>query len=119
MYYQNVSDTLELENLFAGNGAHVVLENVSVKGGADIQRGMIICGKSGVYEPVTAAADANKPLAIAASDFNDTAQGVISAYTGGSFHANALKVGGNSVTVDDFKEALRKDNIILSNYREV
>ena len=118
MYYEVVENTVERDNLQAAMGVPEILENVSVSGGV-IERGMIICGTNGIYEPVTKAADANKPLAIAEMDYNSSDVGVISAYTGGSFHMNALKTGSSIVSAEDFKEPLRKENIIVINQMEV
>ena len=111
MFYSETS--YKDEQLRANQGTTVRVENVSVKGG-EMEAGTILCGTSGIYEPVTKAADANKSLVILSADYNSTDAGVVSAFTSGSFHEKILKTGASAVTAADFKDALRKYSIVMT-----
>ena len=111
-YFEEYKGNRHADELVAGL-EDVMLENVQVTGEAE--RGTILCSdNAGVYSAVSVAADAGKALAIAYEDFDaGTDATVATVYTSGKFHANKLKTGGE-VDVEDFKESLRRDNILLT-----
>ena len=112
-YVEKVHDTVKLDELFAGNETPVRVENVSLKSGAEFSRGCILAGASGVFEPVSAAADAKKVLVIAAEDAaSDTS--VATVYTSGNFNLQKLSTASSVVSAADLVEPLRQVDIILS-----
>lgn len=122
-YYEEMQSVANDELLAGGDGIPLRVENHSVKGGATVERGMILSSSvsGGIYEPVKTAADAEKVLIIAAEDgegaATDTA--VMPCYVSGHFHAEKLSTGASVVSAADFKESLRQVNIIASHVEEV
>ena len=108
--YNNFSTTDEL----LSDRQNLRVENLSVSSETDFLRGTILtAGSNGVYSPVSATVPATNSFAVAAEDYTSGTT-VISAYTSGNFHTDKLITAGN-VEPTDFKELLRRDNIILSN----
>ena len=119
-YYQKFENCVERDELIAGT-ENVRLENISVKGGAEFNRGCILAGTSGIFEPAKAAADAEKVLMIAAEDYisADSAVGVTSAYATGNFTLEKLSTGSSVVGAADFKEPLRQVGIFETSMQEI
>ena len=116
MEYVKTTENIELrDNLIAG-GFPASISNVSLAGGAEIERGMLLCGENGVYQPVTSAADAKKDLVLASDDATSDAT-VASAYISGRFCTNKIKVG--ELDIEDFREPLRKSSIFLTTKQGV
>ena len=117
MAYFETVESIKRDELFAGIEVPVRLENVSVSGGA--VRGEILGGASGVFAGVSSSLDADKVLVIAAEDVPDTQTVVTSAYTSGDFNLAKLSTASSVVSASDFKENLRKVNIIISDTKQV
>ena len=112
MFYQEFKDNYLYDELLS-DGENVRLENVSVAGGADIERGMLLtAGANNLYSQVADTVPATNSFAVAADDF-DSGSTVVTAYTSGNFHTDKLKTAGTAKP-QDFKEILRRENIILS-----
>jgi len=108
MYYENYKDLEHEDGLCVAIG---MVENVSVAGGT--KRGEVLAATSGLYSAVSSAGDAAKPLAIAAEDNLDTDTKVLPVFTKGTFHTDKLIVG-EGLDLADFKESLRKDNLLIT-----
>lgn len=112
MYYKSV--TYNLHDELLSDREDVRIENVSVASGTTITRGMILTAAD--FESNFALASATVPagnaLVIAAENYDSDAE-VVSVYTSGHFHADKLITGG-TVTPYDFKEQLRRENILLT-----
>lgn len=121
MIYFKTVDGYEEDALIGGDHVPIIIENVSLAANASVQRGDLVCADStGAYTPVTAEADASKPLAIIVGQCDaDSAGGVAQVYTSGVFNSEKVLVGGaDSLTAEFFREALRKDNIHLTSLKE-
>ena len=118
-YLVKFEDTAPQDGLFAGGEIPVRIENVSVKGGSEFERGCILAGASGIFEPAKAKSDGEKVLVVAAEDFSSSSTGVASVYTSGNFHTSKLSTGSSVVSAADFKEELRQVDIIETELREI
>jgi len=116
-YFEKV-ESIKRDELFAGIEVPVRLENVSLSGGA--VRGEILASSisGGVFAGVSSSLDAEKVLVIAAEDVTDTQTVVTSAYTSGDFNLQKLSTASSVVSAADFKENLRKVDIIISNTKQ-
>ena len=97
--------------------------NVNVGASAVIERGQLLCADNPTAEfsLVTSDADAEKVLGIAACNFTaDDEHTVTQLYNAGVFNGNRIKLGGDSsLTIDAFANELRKQNIHLTNIKEL
>ncbi len=121
-YYSEAQNTVQRDELFAGTDIPVRLENVSVSGGAEFSRGCILAASvaGGVFAPVNSSVDATKVLVIASEDVQaDSLGAVTSVYTSGNFHTEKLSTGSSVVSAADFKEPLRKVDIIETSLHEI
>ena len=82
----------------------------------DKKDGLLLAGDEDGYAPVTSAADAEKSLAIAYAN-EDSAATVTQAYFSGRFHENKILIG--DLDIEDFREGMRKCNLILTKEMEV
>ncbi len=114
MKYLETIESVKRDELFAGVEIPAITENVSLASGAQFKRGCILGGASGVFAPVTSAADAEKVLVIAAEDI-ESGTTVATTYVSGIFNTAKLSTGDSVVSALDFKDALRDGNILLSN----
>lgn len=112
MYYQ--TSTYNLHDELLTDGENVRIENVSVTSGTAITRGTLLTAADfdSEFSKVTASVPAANVLVIAADDFDSDAT-VVSAYTSGNFHADKI-ITGDSVSIYDLKEHLRRENILLT-----
>lgn len=115
-YFEQITDTVGRDELFAGVEIPVRVENVSLSGGA--VRGEILAGTAGVFSGVSSSVDAAKVLVIAAENVTDTSTTVTTAYTSGDFNLQKLSTASSVVSAADFKEPLRKVNILISDTKE-
>lgn len=115
------TDGIERDDLHAGGVIPVDVWNINVGGeSAVIERGMLMCADTptGEFTQVTSAGGASKVLVIARDDFTvDATHKVTQAYSSGTFHAEKIKLGGESLTIEPFVEALRKENIHLRHLK--
>lgn len=116
------TDGIERDELIGGGVIPVDIWNINVGASAAIERGMLLCGDSptGEFAPVTGEGDAGKILCIARDNFTaDDEHTVTQAYSSGTFHAERIKLGGDSaLTIEPFTDALRKSNIHLRHLKE-
>lgn len=117
-YFDKVEGTVKRDELFAGVEVAVLTENVSLASGAEFQRGCILAGASGVFQPVTSSADASKVLVISAEDVESDSK-VATAYVSGIFNTAKLSTGASVVSAADFKEPLRQVNILLADTKQI
>lgn len=121
-YFWSLSGAISRDELQGGgDGIATELWNVAVGASATIERGMLLGGDSaGVYSVVTSAADASKPLVIAAVDYvGGTSAGVTQVYASGKFNRERIKLGGGSaLTLEPFENELRKQNIRLTSIQD-
>ena len=121
MAYFETNDGWQEDALVGGEYAAIEVHNVSLSGGASVQRGELICAANDVWSPVASADDASKPLAIACSDFTaDSIQAVTQAYKSGVFNREKIICGAESasLSVDTFEQSLRTQNIRLTSMKE-
>ena len=105
--------------LLGGTEIATEIYNVRTSDNASLSRGDLICGSSmsGVFAPVSGAADANKILLIAAEDFvADSLHAVTSAYAAGKFNREKLTCAGGSIA--DFEFEMRKQGLWLTSLKD-
>ena len=95
------------------------IRNIETASDTMIQRGMLLCAATtyGVFGPVSSAGDASKVMVIAEKDFAaDSDLHVTQAYTSGKFNREKI-ILAEGLSIDDFEESLRKENIILTSIK--
>ena len=95
--------------------------NVKVAANAVIERGMLLGGDSstGEFAVVTSADDAEKVLVIARENFEaDKDHTVTQAFASGKFNRERIILGGDSLTLEPFEDALRKSNIHVTSIQD-
>lgn len=106
------------DHLVAGTVETLLVRAVNTAEDAVLERGQLVAG-TGVGTDLTVApataADIDKPLFIVRDDFvADADHTVAVVYSSGLFNRSEIKVTGASI--DDFEEALRRVNILLTDY---
>lgn len=120
MKYFSKEDGVVYDELIGGTYEPIEIGNVSLAGGASVQRGEIICENDGAWSVVGSAADAKKNLAIATADFTaDSISAVTPAYFSGVFNREKIICGAESASLDvaTFEPELRKQNIRLTSLK--
>jgi hypothetical protein len=116
------TEGISRDELHGTSGETQRIWNVNVGASAVIERGMLLCASSAVdvFSQVTSEADANKVLVIARDDFvADEDHTVTQVYSAGGFNASKIKLGGTSaLTIEPFRETLRRENIILTDIQD-
>ena len=107
------------DGLLAGGEFPVRLDNISLTGGATVERGDLLVGDCGVYSLASGEGDLSKSFAIAARDYvADSLGGVTQAYSAGLFAREKINLGGAASSVlflDNYEQALRVQNIHLTS----
>lgn len=122
MKYVETSEGWQADELIADTAFPIRIENISVSSTATLTRGDLICAGSlsGIFAPVSSAADANKILMIAANDFvADSLNTIAQAYSSGCFSREKISFGGASLTTEPFEQELRRQNIHLRRLQEI
>ncbi|MBD3878211.1 MAG: hypothetical protein SR1Q5_00795 [Quinella sp. 1Q5] len=131
-YYEEVAG-YEEDGLLAGVNIAAIIHNVKVT--TPVIRGHLLCKGENGWSPVEANADAQKPLAIAATFFNPVGDNNITqAYVSGVFNLEKVYIGadppyslgevdkvtvliGEELDFEAFAEALRKEGIYLQGVK--
>ena len=113
--YLETAEAWHEDGLIGGTHEAIELHNISLTSGASVTRGDILCQDSlGTWSQASVAADAGKPLCIAAEDFiADTVSAVTQGYFAGVMNRDKVMVGG-AASVNDFEQSLRTQNIRLT-----
>ena len=122
-YTGTFQNTVYRDELFGGgDGFPVEIINVQLASDSTVTRGTIIAGDTpkSTFAAVSSAADAEKFLAVVAEDFTatDSDSSVTSAYSAGKFNREKL-ILADGLDINDFENALRKQNIILTSIKEI
>ena len=110
-----VRDGVQRDELCGGAEQLMSIRNIEVASDTSIQRGMLLSSATtfGVFAP--ADSDTNKVFVVAEKDFTaDSDLHVTQAYTSGKFNREKI-ILNEGLNIDDYEEALRKVNIILTS----
>ena len=122
-YTGTFNNTVARDELFGGgDGFPVELINVEIASDTTVTRGELLAGDTpkGTFAAITSTDDAEKYLVIAAENYTaaDSDSTVTSCYSAGKFNREKI-ILAEGLDIDNFENALRKQNIILTSLKEI